>query len=64
MLLPPYLDELIPLYHPARVLKNDINRISITSLLSEYKNDGCSSYHLQMLLKALIYGYVCNNYSC
>ena len=63
MLLPPSLDELIPLDHPVRVLNDVINRISIASLLSAYKNDGCSSYHPQMLLKVLIYGYVCNNYS-
>ena len=63
MLLPPSLDELIPLDHPVRVVNDVINRISIASLLSAYKNDGCSSYHPQMLLKVLIYGYVCNNYS-
>lgn len=63
MLLPPSIDELVPLGHPARVVNDVINRISITSLLSAYKNDGCSSYHPQMLLKVLVYGYVSNTYS-
>ena len=63
MLLPPSLDELVPKDHPARVVNDIINRISITSLLSAYKNDGCSSYHPQMLLKILVYGYVSNTYS-
>jgi transposase len=60
MLLPPSLDELVPLGHPVRIVNHIINRISITSLLSAYKNDGCSSYHPQMLLKILLYGYVSN----
>jgi transposase len=63
MLLPASLDELVPLGHPARVVNDVINRISITSLLSAYKNDGCSSYHPQMLLKILVYVYVSNTYS-
>ncbi len=63
MLLPPSLDEMVPLDHPARIVNDVINRISITSLLSAYKNDGCSSYHPQMLLKILVYGYVSNTYS-
>ncbi len=63
MLLPPSLDELVPLDHPARIVNDVINRISITSLLAAYKNDGCSSYHPQMLLKILVYGYVSNTYS-
>lgn len=63
MLLPPSIDELVPLAHPARVVNDVINRISISSLLSAYKNDGCSCYHPQMLLKVLVYGYVSNTYS-
>jgi transposase len=63
MLLPPSLDELVPLGHPARLVNDVINRISIVPLLSAYKNGGCSSYHPQMLLKILVYGYVSNTYS-
>jgi transposase len=63
MLLPPSLDEMVPLGHPARVVNDVINRISITSLMAAYNNDGCSSYHPQMLLKILVYGYVSNTYS-
>jgi transposase len=63
MLLPPSLDEMVPVGHPARVVNDVINRISITSLLTAYKNEGCSSYHPQMLLKVLVYGYVSNTYS-
>lgn len=63
LLLPPSLEELVPQGHPARVVNDVINRISITSLLAAYKNEGCSSYHPQMLLKILVYGYVSNVYS-
>ncbi len=63
LLLSAALDELIPSNHPVRIVNDVINRISIISLLAAYKNDGCSSYHPQMLLKILVYGYVTNTYS-
>ncbi len=63
LLLPPSLEELIPQGHPARVVNDVINRINLTSLLAAYETKGCSSYHPQMLLKVLIYGYVSNVYS-
>jgi len=63
MMLPPSLDELIVKDHPVRVVNAVIDSINIDPLLSSYQSIGCSSYHPQMLLKVLIYGYVTNVYS-
>lgn len=63
MLLPPSLDELIPENHVVRVVDEVINKVSMDSLSAAYHLRGSSSYHPQMLLKVLIYGYVNNIYS-
>lgn len=63
MLLPPSLDELIPKDHACRVVNDVINRISLEPLNAAYYTTGSSSYHPQMLLKVLVYGYVSNIYS-
>lgn len=63
MLLPPSLDELIPKDHACRVVNDVINKISLEPLHAAYHTIGSSSYHPQMLLKVLVYGYVSNIYS-
>ncbi|RKR84049.1 IS4 family transposase [Mucilaginibacter gracilis] len=61
--IPPTLDELIPQTHPVRVVNEVINKLNIEPLLKAYHIKGSSSYHPQLLLKVLIYGYVTNTYS-
>jgi transposase len=61
--LPPTLEELIPPVHPVRVVNEVINRLNIEPLLEAYNIKGSSSYHPQMLLKVLVYGYVTNTCS-
>lgn len=63
MILPPSLDELIPQGHPVRLVDEIINEINIDSLIKSYHHRGSSSYHPQLLLKVLVYGYVSNVYS-
>jgi transposase len=63
MLLPPSLDELIPKDHACRVVNDVINNINLEPLNAAYHTKGSSSYHPQMLLKVLVYGYVSNIYS-
>ena len=63
MAIPPTLDELVSKWHPVRIVNDVINRINIESLFQAYKIKGNSSYHPQMLLKVLVYGYVSNIYS-
>jgi transposase len=61
--IPPKLEELIPQAHPVRVVNEVINKINIEPLLKAYHIRGSSSYHPQLLLKVLVYGYVTNIYS-
>jgi transposase len=61
--LPPTLEELIPQGHPVRVVNEVINKINFEPLFKAYHIRGGSSYHPQMLLKILVYGYVTNTYS-
>ncbi|WP_443936436.1 IS1182 family transposase [Pedobacter sp. MW01-1-1] len=63
MAFPPTFDELITAGHPVRIVNDVINKINIQSLLNAYQIKGSSSYHPQMLLKILVYGYVSNVYS-
>lgn len=62
-MLPPSLEELVPAGHPVRIVNEVINKINIEPLISAYRSKGTSSYHPQMLLKVLVYGYVSNVYS-
>lgn len=63
MLLPPSLEELVNKDHPVRVVNDVIDRIDTAPLFQAYEGGGNSSYHPQMLLKVLVYGYVSNIYS-
>ena len=63
LLLPPCLDELIPLSHPVRIVNEVIESINLELLERAYKGGGTSCYHPKMLLKILVYGYVSNVYS-
>jgi transposase len=61
--IPPTLEELIPKVHPVRTVNEIINKLNIEPLLKAYHIKGSSSYHPQLLLKVLVYGYVTNIYS-
>jgi transposase len=61
--IPPTLEELVPKEHPVRIVNQVINKLNMEPLLKAYHSRGSSSYHPQMLLKVLVYGYVTNTYS-
>lgn len=63
LLLPPSLDELIEAGHPVRTISEVIDQLDLSGLIGGYKSGGTSSYHPRMLLKVLVYGYLCNIYS-
>lgn len=63
MLLPPSIDELIEANHPVRTVNSVIDSIDLSRLQKAYKGGGTSSYHPRMLLKVLVYSYLCNTYS-
>lgn len=63
MLLPPSLDELIPEDHLVRVVNDTIDKMRIDPLIESYKGGGTTSYYPKMMLKVLVYGYICKIYS-
>ena len=63
LLLPPSLEELIPLTHPVRVLNDIVNRLDVSELLGSYKGGGNSCFHPRGMLKILLYAYLNNIYS-
>ena len=63
LLFPPSLGELIPENHPVRTVSAIIDRLDISGIESTYKGGGTSSFHPRMLLKVIVYSYMCNVYS-
>ena len=63
LLLPPSLEELIEENHPVRTVSEVIDCLDLSGLVKSYKPGGTSVYHPRMLLKVLVYGYLCNIYS-
>lgn len=63
MLLPPSLDELIDGNHPVRIVNQVLDNVDDRVLVKQYKGGGTSSYHPRMLLKVMVYSYLCNIYS-
>ena len=57
------MSELIENNHPVRTVSAVIDGLDISNLLRNYKPGGTSVYHPKMLLKVLVYGYLCNIYS-
>ena len=60
LLLPPSLGELIPANHPVRVVNDILDRFDISEIESTYKGGGTSNYNPRMLLKVVVYAYLCN----
>lgn len=63
VMFPPSLGDLVEANHPARVVSDIVDRLDLSLLSKNYKGGGRSSYHPKMLLKVLVYGYLCNIYS-
>jgi transposase len=63
MLFPPSLSDFIALDHPVRTISKVIDGIQIDSIIAKYNHTGARAYHPKMMLKLLIYAYLCNLYS-
>lgn len=63
LLFPPSLGELVPKNHPVRTVSAILDRLDISGIESTYKGGGTSSFHPRMLLKVIVYSYMCNVYS-
>ena len=64
LLFPQRIDENIAEDAPVRLVNGLIDQLDLTSFRKLYKEYGRSPFHPRMMLKALIYGYMNNVYSC
>ena len=64
LLFPQRIDENIAEDDPVRLVNGLIDQLDLTSFRKLYKESGRSPFHPRMMLKAVIYGYMNNVYSC
>ena len=64
LLFPQRIDENIAKDDPVRLVNGLIDNLDLTSFRKLYKEYGRSPFHPRMMLKAVIYGYMNNVYSC
>lgn len=62
-LFPEDIFSKIPLDHPVRLINAVVDELDISSILSQYKGGGTTSYHPRMMIKVLFYAYFNNIYS-
>jgi len=63
LMLPSDLEDIIPEHHIVKVVNEIIERMDIEFLKEKYPGGGRSSYHPEMMLKVLLYGYTQQIYS-
>ena len=56
-LLPPSVDEWLPERHLARFIVEVIAGLDLRSMSGSYRGSGSASYHPEVLLGLLVYGY-------
>lgn len=64
LLFPQRLDQDIAENDPVRLVDSVIDNLKLDNFKKLYKERGRSPYHPKMMLKAIIYGYMNNLYSC
>lgn len=64
-LFPVDLDEIIPQDSRVRLISTIIDQLDLSALYAEYSSgrEGRRAYHPRMMLKVVIYGYLCNIFS-
>ncbi|MUP40136.1 MULTISPECIES: IS1182 family transposase [Labilibaculum] len=63
ILFPPSLSDFISSEHPVRTISSIIDGVQIDRILEKYSYTGAKAYHPKMMLKLLVYSYLCNVYS-
>ena len=64
VLFPQRIDEDIPAEAPVRILNAMVDNLDLSSFHKLYKELGRAPYHPRMMLKAVLYAYMNNIYSC
>ena len=65
LLFPPCIGDFIPQDSPVRLISDIVERLNLKSIIETYSpsSDGQPPYNPLMLLKVVIYGYMCNVFS-
>ena len=62
-LLPPSLDDWLPERHLARFVVEVIGSLDLSAMARSYRGTGSASYHPELLLGILVYGYTTGVFS-
>jgi transposase len=62
-LLPPSVDEWLPVDHLARFVVEIVEQLDFSPLTAQYRGSGSEAYHPQMLAALMLYGYATGTYS-
>ena len=62
-LLPPSVDEWLPERHLARFVVEVIGGLDLRAMIGSYRGSGSASYHPEVLLGLLVYGYATGVFS-
>lgn len=62
-LLPPSIDEWLPERHLARFVVEIVGQLDLAAMTSRYRGSGEKSYHPQLLLGLIVYGYATGVFS-
>ena len=62
-LMPPSVDEWLPQRHLARFVVEVVERLDLRVMTGSYRGSGEASYHPQLLLGLIIYGYATGVFS-
>lgn len=63
-MFPENIGDRIPDNHPVRLVDKVVDGLDLSSIISNYKGGGTSSFHPRMMIKVLFYSYLSNVYSC
>ena len=62
-LLPPSVDEWLPLDHLARFVVEIVEQLDLSAMVRQYRGAGSAAYHPAVLLGLLLYGYATGTFS-
>src|SRR5277367_4279279 len=62
-LMPPSVDEWLPERHLARFVVEIIGQLDLAAMTSRYRGSGEQSYHPELLLGLIVYGYATGVFS-
>ncbi len=59
----PSLEDLVPANDPVRIVSAVLDSLDLSDIYASYQGGGAAAYDPLMMLKIIVYGYLCNVYS-